>query len=202
VAIQSISPLRAAWLIVVLGGLAAPPAAAQLVTTFNFDFTFVSNLSPGSNYGSFNGSFSATGGPASYVITSMSATLGGYSTTLLAPGAFASNDNKLTSPANLGYFTLGGVSFVANNVNYNLYYSTSGAPYYAISTGLYEGTGAVYAGTVTAAGAPGPVPGAGLWSLGGLCLGGVVTRLRRGVVMGASALCKLFAPGPTREARA
>ena len=53
--------------------------------------------------------------------------------------------------------------------------------------------GAVYAGTVTAAGAPGPVPGAGLWSFGGLCVGGVATRYRLCAAMGASALRKLFA---------
>jgi hypothetical protein len=181
-----------------LGALGSRPACAQVVTTFNFDFnfTFVSNLSPGSNYGTFSGSFSATGSSAaSYVISSMSqqTTLGNYTATLLSPGTFASNDNTLIFPANSGYFSLGGVSFVANNVDYNLYYSTSGAPYYAITTGLYEGTGAVYAGTVTEVGAPGPVPGAGLWSFGGLCVGGAATRYRLCVAMGASALRKLFA---------
>jgi len=187
---------RLAVPIVCLLGLGSAPALAQLVTTFDFNFTYVSSLTAGVNYGTLTGSFKATGGPASYIITSMSGTLGGHATTLLAPGGFAGNDNALYYPKNPNYFTLGGVSFVANGINLNLYFTgTSGSPNnsYVITSVDAVNNGAVYKGTITEVGAPGPVPGAGLWSFGGLCVGGAATRYRLFVAMGVSALANLFA---------
>lgn len=192
------SPIRIfkSWLgvlIAFIAGLGCGPIYAQVITTFDFDFSYVSSITPGANYGTLVGSFTATGSAASYVISSMSGTLNGDSVTLLAPGAFGGNDNKLkysTKSKKTPYFDVSGVSFVANGIQLNLYYTGKGGSpknsYIVTSTGTL-GSGAVYTGTVTKVGAPGPVPGAGLWSFGGLFFGGVATRFRLCAAIGARA---------------
>jgi hypothetical protein len=47
--------------------------------------------------------------------------------TLLAPGAFASNDNVFTGSA--PWFTENGFSFVADGTDYNIYYAASTTNY-------------------------------------------------------------------------
>ncbi len=154
------------------------PALAQVVSTFDFDFTFVSSYSGDGGYGSLVGSFTATGGAGSYTITSVQGTLGGQTITLLAPMAFAGNDNALYYPANPGYFTLGGVSFAMKGVDYNLYYYQG---LYGITTVDSLNEGAAYTGTVTLDPAPGPIPGAGLMSFVGLGISSLAMRFRAGV---------------------
>ena len=186
---KGISHFKLVALVALLYGVSVGPVFAQ-VTTFDFTFNFSKSLTPGANYGVLTGSFTATGGPTAYVITAMSGTLGGYSTTLLGVGAFAGNDNALTFPANPGYFTEGGVSFVANNVDYNLYYYQGN---YAITPTDALNNGAQYTVKSFTKRVPGPVPGAGLWSFGGLCLGGLATRFRLCVATSAIAFRKLSA---------
>ena len=175
-------------LLAVWAGLSGGAAFAQAVTTLNFDFNFVSLMTPDGNYGELKATAAATGGPGLYTLTSMSGTLGGASISMLAPNAFAGNDNTVSFPASTNYFTLGGVSFVANNIDYNLY-NTAGAT--GITTVNALNYGGVYSGSVTLVGAPGPVPGAGLFSLGGLCLGGLASRFKLCMKIGRDLFQKL-----------
>ena len=175
----------AASAIFCLAMLAGAAARAQTVSTFNFNFTFDYNLSTGGDYGPLQGAFTATGGNGDYVITSINGTLGGYSISLLAPSAFAGNDNTLSYPANPGYFTLGGVSFVANGVDLNLYYYNGVT---AITPVNALGYGGVYSGTVTQVGAPAPAPGTGLLSFAGLCVAGLGKRFKPCVAVAKGAL--------------
>jgi hypothetical protein len=100
--------------IAALALIATPAAATDYIVSFN------------SGAGTFTGTFttSVDPDPAFDLVTAITGTLGGNNATLLAPDAFAGNDN-LFSPTN-PFFSAGGVSFTAGGTNYNIF--GSGAP--------------------------------------------------------------------------
>lgn len=189
---------HAAALLICWMGLGAGASFAQVASTFDFNFSFSYALSAPGDYGPLDGSFTATGGAGNYTITSITGTLGGYNIQLLAPQAFAGNDNLLYYPVNPGYFTLGGVSFVMNGTDLNLYYSEG---VYTITPVNALGEGGVYTGTVTMVGAPGPVPGVGLVSFGGLFLSGAAVRFRLCAALAKKAFGSISARLSPRLAR-
>ena len=63
-----------------------------------------------------------------FVVTSISGMQNGFAMTLLPPGAFDSNDNKVFSSG--PFLDLGGVSFVSNGVDYNIYYNAATNSYF------------------------------------------------------------------------
>jgi hypothetical protein len=69
----------------------------------------------------------------SYLITEISGTRNGQAMTLLAPGAFLGNDNLLYPSAPL--LDLAGFSFIANGIDYNVYFNNSVTP-----EGYFEST--------------------------------------------------------------
>jgi hypothetical protein len=87
----------------------------------------VYSVSYGINGSSYVGTWTTTdtaNAGGFYTVTSMSGTQGGFGATLLGAGVFAGNDNlvKLT----VSNFTINGVSYSANGVNYNIYSLSNG----------------------------------------------------------------------------
>src|SRR3982074_2673797 len=66
-------------------------------------------------------------GGGNYTITGITGALNGNAITLLAPGGYQSNDNKLFVPAAPGFLDFAGFSYVSNAVDYNVYFSASGS---------------------------------------------------------------------------
>ena len=105
-------------------------------STFDFSFT-------GTGI-SASGMFTATRVSGSeFTVTSISGMQNGFAMTLLAPGAFANNDNHIfsTSP----FLTLGGLSFVLSNGStaYNVYFNPGTASYFecTLATTCNNGAG-------------------------------------------------------------
>src|SRR5579864_3428700 len=103
-----------------------------------FDFSF-----SGSGI-TASGMFTATLVSGSeFTVTSISGMQNGFAMTLLAPGAFANNDNHIfsTSP----FLTLGGLSFVLSNGStaYNVYFNPCTASYFecTLATTCNNGAG-------------------------------------------------------------
>ena len=101
---------------------------------------------------SFNFSFSGAGISGSgvitgnivsgneFLVTSISGTQNGFSMTLLAPGAFAQNNNDIffSSP----FLTLGGLAFMSNGAMNNVYFNPGTASYFeCTSIPCFNGTG-------------------------------------------------------------
>jgi hypothetical protein len=93
---------------------------------------------------SFDFSFSGTGISASgvftatlmsgneFVVTSISGMQNGSSMTLLAPGAFAQNNNDIFSSS--PFLTLGGLAFTSNGAMYNVYFNPGTASYFVCAS--------------------------------------------------------------------
>ena len=130
-------------------------------------------------------------GSGAFLVTSIWGTQNGLRGTLIPPAAvpgtdsapgFQGNDNTIFSgTASTPLFNFYGISFSTSSGSYNLY--STGSQYalienVPISNGLSGGGVPLTSVTLTPVGAPGPVPGAGLLSLGFFVLAGVKTKAR------------------------
>jgi hypothetical protein len=129
-------------------------------------------------------------GSGAFLVTSISGTQNELTGTLIPPAAvpgtdsapgFQGNDNTIFSgTAATPIFNFYGISFSTSSGSYNLY--STGSQYALIENtpnGPLSGGGFPLTSlTLNPVGAPGPVPGAGLLSLGFLLLAGVKTKAR------------------------
>ncbi len=129
-------------------------------------------------------------GSGAFLVTSISGTQNELPGTLIPPAAvpgtnsapgFQGNDNTIFSgTASTPLFNFYGISFSTSSGNYNLY--STGSQYALIentANGPLPGGGFPLTSlTLAPVGAPGPVPGAGLLSLGFFFVAGVKTKAR------------------------
>jgi PEP-CTERM motif len=110
-----------------------------------------------------------------FLVSAISGTQNGLSMTLLAPGAFAQNNNDIFSSS--PFLTIGGVAFTANGAMYNVYFNPGTAGYFECSSvPCLNGTGTPITFSITEVTAV-PEPGTlMLLGSGVLGLAGVIRR--------------------------
>jgi len=116
------SRIFAAVLFLVLAG-----TQSMFANSVSFDFSF--------SGAGISGTGVLTGTLVSgneFLVTSISGTQNGLSMTLLAPGAFAQNNNDIFSSS--PFLTLGGLAFMANGANYNVYFNPGTGSYFECSS--------------------------------------------------------------------
>jgi hypothetical protein len=141
--------------------------AQSLFASSTFDFSF-------SGTGiSASGTFTANlVSGTEFVVTSISGMQNGFAMTLLAPGAFANNNNNIFSSS--PFLNLGGLSFVLSNgaTDYNVYFNTATASYFECNSSVpcANGVGTPITFSLTEVPEPGSLMllGSGLIGLAGV----------------------------------
>lgn len=100
---------------------------SAFASSVSFDFSFSGSGISGS------GVLTATTVSGNeFLVTSISGMQNGLSLTLLAPGAFAQNNNDIFSSA--PFLSLGGLAFTSNGAMYNVYFNPTTSSYFECSS--------------------------------------------------------------------